>query len=158
MLIDYEDISNEPNNFFSTIGLNMASKIPSVAASVDMLKTIIRSSMVFFCDPCFVHEVYHEIMCLNENKAAGIENIPIQFIKISSECISAVLSNIFNKCIQDRVFPSKLKVAKITPIHKGGCTFKTTNYCPISVLSPFYKIFKIIIYKNSTNISQDTIF
>ena len=58
-----------------------------------------------------------------------------------------VLSNIFNKCIQDGVFPSKLEVAKITPIHKGGCTFKATNYRPISVLSPFSKIFEKIIYK-----------
>ena len=86
-------------------------------------------------------------MCLNEKKAAGIENIPIKFIKISSDIISAVPSNIFNKCIQDGVFPSKLKVADITPIHKGGCTFKATNYCPISVLSPFSKIYEKIIYK-----------
>ena len=86
-------------------------------------------------------------MCLNEKMAASIENIPIKFIKISSECISAVLSNIFNKCIQDGVFPSKLKVAKITPIHKGGCAFKATNYRPILVLSPFSKIFEKIIYK-----------
>ena len=98
---DNEDISNELNNFFSTIGSNMASKKPSVAAIVDMLKTIPFSMGSFFCNPCSVHEVYHEIMCLNEKKAAGIENIPIKFIKISSECISAVLSNIFNKCIQE---------------------------------------------------------
>ena len=102
---------------------------------------------VFFCDPCSVHEVYYEIMCLNEKKAAGIENILIKFIKISSDIISAVPSNIFNKCIQDGVFPSKLKVANITPIHKGGCTFKATNYCAISVLSQFSKIFEKIIYK-----------
>ena len=65
----------------------------------------------------------------------------------ASECIAAVLSNIFNKCIQDVIFPSKLKVAKITPIHKDGCTFKATNYRPISVLSPFSKIFEKMIYK-----------
>ena len=125
----------------------MASKMPSVAVNVNMLKTIPSSMGSFFCDPCSVHEAYRELMCLNEKKAAGIENIPIKFIKISSECISAVLSNIFNKCIQDGVIPSKLKVAKITPIHKGGCTFKATNYRPISVLSPFSKIFEKIIYK-----------
>ena len=86
-------------------------------------------------------------MCFNEKEAAGTKNIPIEFIKISSECISVVLSNIFNKCIQAGVFPSKLKVAKITPMHKGGYTFKATNYRPISVLPPFSKIFEKIIYK-----------
>ena len=62
-LADNEDISNELNNFFSTIGSNMAFKIPSVAANVDMLKTISSSMGSFFCDPCSVHEVYHKIMC-----------------------------------------------------------------------------------------------
>ena len=47
-LTDNEDISNELNNFFSTIGSNMASKIPSVAANVDMLKTIPSSMGSFF--------------------------------------------------------------------------------------------------------------
>ena len=52
-LIDNKDISNELNNFFSSIGPNMASKIPLVVANVDMLKTI-PSSTVF----SVIHALY----------------------------------------------------------------------------------------------------
>ena len=38
-----------------------------------------------------------------------------------------------------------LKVARVTPLHKGGPKSELTNYRPISVLSPFNKIFKTVI-------------
>ena len=43
------------------------------------------------------------------------------------------------------VFPSKLKIAKVTPIYKNGCTYTASNYRPISVLSPFSKSFEKLI-------------
>ena len=85
-------------------------------------------------------------MHLNDKNAPGIENILIIFIKMSAETISFVLSEISNKCIQNGLFPSSLKVAKITPLHKGGNAFKRTNYRPISIWTLFSKIFQKIIY------------
>ena len=53
-----------------------------------------------------------------------------------------LLSDIFNKCALDVVFPLSLKIAKVTPIFKNGSKVKAS----ISVLSPFSKIFEKIIY------------
>ena len=100
----------------------------------------------FFCKPCTKKEVYLELMKLNEKKAVGIENIPIKFLKMTAECTSLLLSKIFNKCISKGVFPSKLNIAKVTPLHKSGYSNKRTNYRPISLLSPFSKVFEKIIY------------
>ena len=90
-------------------------------------------------------------MKLNEKKAVGIENIPIKFLKMTAECTSLLLSKIFNKCISKGVFPLKLKIAKVTPPHKSGYSYKSTNYRPISIFSPFSKIFEKIIYRRLNN-------
>ena len=43
-------------------------------------------------------------------------------------------------------FALTLEIAKVTPIFKSGSKVKTTNYRPISVLSPFSILFEKIIY------------
>ena len=48
--------------------------------------------------------------------------------------------------MQAGIFSKLLKIAKITPLHKNGCIYRATNYCPISVLSPFRKIFEKMIH------------
>ena len=57
----------------------------------------------------------------------------------------------YNKCTQDGIFSSKLKIAKVTPIFKNGFRYTGSNYRPISVLLPFSKIFEKIIYSRLNN-------
>ena len=137
-----KEIGNELNSFFTSIGPKMVSKIPNTKPTT----TISSSTKPFFCEPCTINEVFLKIMQLNEKKSTGILNIPIKFIKMSAEFLSSVLAKIFNTCMQIGIFPSLLKIAKITPIHKSGCTHTASNYRPISILSPFSKIFENIIY------------
>ena len=136
------EISNNLNSYFINIGPKMASKIPETETP----NTISSSPNSFFCEPCTEGEVFREMMHLNGKKSVGIENIPIKFIKMSAEYTSSVLADRYNKCMQEGVFPSKLKIAKVTPIFKNGCRYTASNYRPISVLSPFSKIFEKIIY------------
>ena len=90
-------------------------------------------------------------MLQTDKKAIEIENIPIKIIKMAAEYILPVSSNLFSKCILKGIFPSPLKTAEITPIHKKESLNKTTNYRSISVLSPFSKIFEKIIHKRLEN-------
>ena len=141
-IINNVEICNELNSYFTEIGPRMMGfKIPDTKAK----NTVSSSLNSFFCEPCTESEVFQEIMHLNEKKSAGNENIPIKFIKMSAEYISSVLTSIYNKCMQIGVFLSKLKIAKVTPIYKNGCTHTASNYRPISVLSPFSKTFEKLI-------------
>ena len=48
--------------------------------------------------------------------------------------------------MQQGIFPSKLKIATVVPIHKGGKKTDIANYRPISLLSAFSKIYEKIMH------------
>ena len=58
---------------------------------------------------------------LNTKKANCPENIADKFYKLANEYMCSFLREIFNACALQGIFPHKLKLAKVIPIHKGGC-------------------------------------
>ena len=73
-------------------------------------------------------------------------DVETKFIKLSKNILSLVLSDLFNVCIAQGVFPDCLKIAEVIPIFKKGDHDLATNYRPISILSQFDKIFGKLIY------------
>ena len=63
------------------------------------------------------------------------------YSKCSSAVIAAILSEILNTSIRLGTYPSKLKIAKITPVFKSDDDTDTNNYKPISLLSNFDRVF-----------------
>ena len=93
-------------------------------------------------------EILDIIKEFSSNKSS---DIPIVVIKHCALVIVPILCKLFNKCIQDGVFPKVLKNGVITPIHKKGRKDKIENYRPISTLPIFGKIFEKILYKRIYN-------
>ena len=56
------------------------------------------------------------------------------------------MSDFFNFCLKESVYPDSLKVAKVISIFKKGEHETTTNYPPLSLLSQFNKIFEKLLY------------
>jgi len=52
------------------------------------------------------------------------------------------LAGIINMSVQEGVFPSKLKQAKVIPVYKSDDETDPGNYRPISLLSLFKRIFE----------------
>ena len=71
----------------------------------------------------------------------------MKVIKLAAEYLAPTLSTIFKLCSNDGIFPAALQVAKITSVHKSGSKSKSANYRPISILTPFSKIFEKMICK-----------
>ena len=134
------------NNHFVNVGPNLANSIPSYANSYsDYLCNRISNSI--FLDNTDPEEISKIISSLNIKKAVGPDGISSKILHILKSVISPLLSNIINKSMQLGIFPDKLKIAKIIPLHKGGKIDEINNYRPISILSSQSKIFEKVINK-----------
>merc|ERR1711884_504712 len=61
--------------------------------------------------------------------------------------INEVLTCIINQSLMTGIFPSSLKIAKISPIYKKEDPHLTDNYRPISLLPVISKIFEKVAFK-----------
>jgi retron-type reverse transcriptase len=57
-----------------------------------------------------------------------------------------VLTHIINLSLENGIFPTKLKLAKVIPLFKQGDRTNVNNYRPISLLPQFSKIFEKVFY------------
>ena len=73
-------------------------------------------------------EVLTELLKLNIHKSSP------NILKMSATVIYESLTHIFNVSLCTGNFPSKLKLARITPLYKSGDIVDMNNYRPISVL------------------------
>ena len=127
----------------------MVAKIARSPSSYNLPVNPLRCSQSksFFFKPITATDVPTHINNMNPMKSAGPEGIPLKFIKLTNVIITPVLVEIFNKCIVDEVYPNSLKIGQILPIRKSGPKNLCNNYRPISLLSPFSKIFEKCIYE-----------
>ncbi|KXJ05275.1 RNA-directed DNA polymerase from mobile element jockey [Exaiptasia diaphana] len=96
--------------------------------------------------PQDVHDV---IMNLKTNKS--YIGIPPKCIKLACDQLSEPLAFIFNQSIESGVVPDALKIARVTPIDKGGNPTDPANYRPISTLPVLAQIFKKLIQRQLTS-------
>ena len=75
----------------------------------------------------------------------------IKAIKIE---IIPALTCIFNQSLNTGIFPEKLKIAKVIPIHKKGSLNDISNYRPISLLPLISKILDKLIFKQLSTYSN----
>ena len=70
------------------------------------------------------------------------------------ESLSVPLTILFNQSITIGIFPNRFKIGKVIPIYKTFCKSKLSNYCPISILPFFSKVFETRMKKTSNAIPR----
>ena len=100
-----------------------------------------------YLEPTDVYEVTDITSSLNPDKSTGVDGIPTQLIKAAKHVLSPYLLKLINYCLKTGRYFDELKIARVTPLHKGGSKSDLQNYRPISVLTLFNKIFETIIKK-----------
>ena len=91
--------------------------------------------------------VSNQIKGMNSKKATGHDNISVKMMKIASPVIAKPFTDLFNRCIEESVFPDNMKVAQVVPVHKKNSVLDKSNYRPVSLLPIASKVFERAIYE-----------
>ena len=129
------DIACKMNEHFCTIGSKLKSKLPprdEDAFKKYLPQTILNS---FCLSEVLYEDVWKEINTLNPKKAAGYDEIGSKIVKKCPEVFAYNLTKIFNKSIQNGVYPDDMKIARVIPLYKQGHKYDPNNYRPKSILS-----------------------
>ena len=111
------------------------------------MRSVNGKKHVNFCSKeVSIEETQQEISELNNKKASQNSDIPTKIIKENSDIFGKVLCSFINDSIKPFTFPSCLKEADVTPIHKKGKKDKKENYRPVSILPVLSKIFERIMF------------
>ena len=92
-------------------------------------------------------DVKKEILNLDVSKASQDSDIPTKIIKMNADIFAEVLCNVFNRSLEVGEFPSGMKLANVTPVHKKGSRYDKGNYRPVSILPNLSKVFERCLHK-----------
>ena len=81
-----------------------------------------------------------DILKLDKNKASQHSDIPIRIIKEDLDIFADILCTDINSPFKSSSFPSCLKMADVTPLHKKGKKDLKENYRPVTILPLFLKV------------------
>ena len=86
------------------------------------------------------------IDALDKKKPTTFGNIPTWILKENKDIISPIITEMYNECSRNSIFPNSLKLADVTHVFKKDDKTKKDMYRPISILPPMSKIFEGIMY------------
>ena len=143
---DPNQIANEFCKFFTNIGPEYASAIPTAQKPYDQhLKNRIPNS-IFFA-PTDPYEILNIITTLKNKKSCGHDNISTSFLKDIGKQVCNPISILVNKSLELGLVPDIMKCAKVIPIYKAKQTDQFSNYRPISLLPSLSKILERVVHK-----------
>ena len=146
-ITDRQEIADRFNNFFTNIGPKLSNAIPSSGnqSYKNYLSKNINS--VFEFHTIDSQSITDVIKDMTPKSSCGIDEISSKLLKKISHIISPVLTITINQSITTGIFPDKLKIAKVLPLHKKGANNIFDNYRPISLLPVISKVFEKIVFK-----------
>ena len=158
IITDCKEVCQIFNKFFSEIGSNIGNaednsrpieeiisgytnhpSIVMIREKINLTQNNISLTDVTERD---VHKIIRK---LSSKKASGYDEISVKFIKMTSKSIVKPLTQIANKCIQQNIFPDRMKMANITPLYKKKDKLNKDNYRSVNLLIALSKILEKIL-------------
>ena len=138
------EILEKFNDFFANVGEHLASELDYTSTSPTENFNFLPNSFYLF--PVRDSEIVAIVSGLKNTKT-NIDELPVRLFQKLIHCLKYPLSKLLNMSFMYGVFPERLKIAKITPIHKEGDPTSPSNFRPISSLNYVSKIYEKLMAK-----------
>ena len=146
-ILNKKNISNAMNNYFCTIGSDLADKIqPAANPLLSGEFEVNKDRAKFRFKAIELKDIRDAFAKVKTTKSFGVDNISSYFLKVAFPCIVNSLTFLFNTSFETSQFPDSRKVARISPIFKEGDRTDKSNYRPISVLPVISKLFEKLVF------------
>ena len=144
LLTSDSDVANRFNQHFVEAAVQLDANMPppSISFSTYLGHPVFNPFFVQLCTP----DEVRKLILSFPNKSCNINEIPVTIYKEVSDILSVIIAELFNQSIDEGIFPSSLKSARLVPIFKKGDSTLVNNYRPISILHFFSKLFEKLMY------------
>ena len=142
-ITDMNEIANEFNRYFISIGHSLSEKIQSVHSSEEYLGQ--KANTVFKFTVVNEECIDKIIKKLKSKSSTGYDNISNKLIKHARTILVKPLTLLANQIIHTGEFPRQLKIVRVKPLYKKGDESSFSNYRPISLLPSISKILEKVM-------------
>ena len=101
------------NKFFINISSNLADKIPPSSTNFELYLPNITTALSD--KPLSEKEFKDAFFTLKTSKSPGYDNLHVNVIRNMYHELIILLMNVFSQSLSTRIFPVKMKIAKISP-------------------------------------------
>ena len=138
-----QDIANGFNEYFASIGTDMANSLPTEEG----YETYLNLSPDHYFSLARTTEVEVEKIMRNQKPklSCGIDTINNKIVKICSKELAKPMTIIINKSLDEGIVPAAFKIARIIPLYKKKAADEFGNYRPVSLLSALSKILEKVV-------------
>jgi hypothetical protein len=145
VITEPSQISKKFNEHFTTIGENLANKLPKkIPPFTNFLQNKILSSI--YLRPTNKTELLEIVSNFKNKLSNDNDELNMKTIKTIFPTIVVPIEHLINISLTNGFFPTKLKQAKVLPFFKKGEKTDLNNYRPISILPQISKIFEKVYY------------
>ena len=88
---------------------------------------------------------------MDSKKSTGYDGFPVKLLKVGSDPLSMIISELINMSIDECTFPDLLKYAEIAALFKKLDRLCKENYRPVSILTALSKVFEKMYCRQLTS-------
>ena len=138
---DPHEIANNFNNYI----INAAPQLVSALNVIPYTSNIKRVDNLMNLRQVDFQEIIGIVNNFKNKHSSGEDEVPTSILKVCINYIIEPIHYIINNSLKFGIFPQTLKVSVVKPIHKKGDVSKFENYRPITLVSPFSKLFEAVV-------------